>query len=97
MIEGTTEIIIPQVEQKIANAYWLQELNINAPSPLKPVNVFAIMVPYNKDTGELFESRTVRLSVEDILTKSATDIQLGAVVNALLAEIERQAKLQNKI
>lgn len=90
-------VIIPPIEQKTADKYWLKNLVINAPSLTDKAEAIATLVPYNSTTGEMFPKNSVRLVIDDVLTKAATDQQLGATCEALFLEIDRQAKLKHLI
>lgn len=97
MITPSETIIIPPVEQKSANAFWLKQLIINAPSLTDKAEVIARLVPFNNSTGEMFEDRGVTLIIDDVLTKAATDTALATTINNIFTEIDRQAKIQGVI
>lgn len=97
-ITPTNNILeIPPTEPKTADAYWLRNLTINAPSLTDKAEVLATLVPYNSTTGEMFPDRAVTLVIDDVLTKAATDMQLTNCCNVIFAEIERQSKIQGLI
>ena len=90
-----TPINVPAQPARVADKLWLVNLNIMAPSPQGKVRVVAVLAPYVSATGEVLRDKAKTLVLDDVLTKAATDEQLGGAMNALLAEIERQARLVN--
>jgi hypothetical protein len=89
--------IIPAVEAKTFDKYWMQNLIISAPSLTDKAEVVAKLVPYNSTTGEMFTNNTVTLVIDDILTKAMADAPLAFTINNIFTEIDRQAKLQDLI
>lgn len=88
---------IPAVPAKTFDKYWMKNLTINAPSFTDKAEVIARLVPYNSETGEMFNDKTVTLVIDDVLTKAATDMELAQTINYIFVEVDRQAKLQNLI
>ena len=78
---------------RVADRLWLLSLNIMAPSPATTVRVMAVLAPYVSSTGELLRDKAKTLVLQDVLTLAASDPQLGATMEAVFAEVDRQAKL----
>jgi hypothetical protein len=55
--------------------------------------VVAVLAPFVSSTGEVLRDKAKTLVLDDALTLAANDPQLGATMEALFAEIDRQAKL----
>ncbi len=86
-------IELPAQPARTADKLWLLQLNIIAPSATAPAMVVASLAPYVSATGEILVDQARRLVIEDVLAKAQTDAALGATMQALFAEIERQARL----
>jgi hypothetical protein len=87
-----TPIQIAAQPARVADKLWLLTLNIMAPSPTAKVRVTAVLVPYVSSTGELLRDKVKTLVLDDVLTKAATDTQLGATIETIFAEVDRQAR-----
>lgn len=86
-------IEVPAQPARVADRLWLLNLNIIAPSPVTKVRVVAVLAPYVSSTGELLREQAKTLVLGDVLTQAASDPQLGATVEAIFAEVDRQARL----
>jgi hypothetical protein len=64
-----------------------------APMPAMKARVVAVLTPFISSTGEVLRDKAKTLVLDDVLTLAANDPQLGATMEALFAEIDRQAKL----
>jgi len=67
--------------------------DIMAPTPAMKARVVAVLAPFVSSTGEVLRDKAKTLVLDDALTLAANDPQLGASMEALFAEIDRQAKL----
>jgi hypothetical protein len=88
-----TPINVPALPARVADALWLTSLNIMAPTPAMKARVTAVLVPFVSSTGEVLPDKAKTLILDDVLTLAANDPQLGATMQAIFAEIDRQAKL----
>ena len=75
------------------NQYWVQSLNING-SPSGKTTATVMLKPFNGT--QTLDSFKV-LNIPDVFGLAASDPTFAAVVNSLILEIERQAKLKNVI
>jgi len=90
-------LIIPPIESKIADAYWMTNLDINAPSLTDKAEIISTLVPYNSTTGEMFPDNAVKLIIDDVLTLAETDPILANTCGVIFAEIQRQSQMKGLI
>lgn len=88
-----TPIDVPALPARVADSLWLSSLNIMAPTPAMKARVVAVLAPFVSSTGEVLRDKAKTLVLDDALTLAANDPQLGATMEALFTEIDRQAKL----
>jgi len=87
-----TPIEMPAQAARVADRLWLLSLNIIAPSPVAKVRLAAVLAPYVNSTGEVLRDKSKTLVIDDVLGKATSDVQLAATLEALFAEIDRQAR-----
>lgn len=80
---------------RTADKLWLSSLNIMAPSPAAKVRVTAVLTPMVSETGDLLRGKSKNLVLDDVIGKAQADPQLAATMEAIFAEVYRQAKLAN--
>lgn len=81
------------IKSSTFNKLWLQNLSISC-NTNGAATIVATLKPYD-GTRTLDEPKT--LVINNVFSKVATDATFAAVVDTLLQEIERQAKLANVI
>lgn len=96
-ITPSTTLIIPPVDQKSADKYWITNLTINAQRITEPVNVRVSLMPYNSTTGEQFPSMTKIMFIEDLFTIAETNQDVANVITNLFDVIDALAKERNII
>jgi hypothetical protein len=98
MITPSTDIIvIPPQEQKTANAFWINSLNIYSPQVGGEATVNVSLIPYNSQTGESFPVNPIQFTIDSVLSKCADQPDLANCIQVIFAEVDRQAKLAGVI
>ena len=88
-------IVIPATASKTADALWMTNLIIQAPSATSPVKVIVKICPFVSSTGEVLTDLEKSFVLNDVLTLAQTQPSLAACMAALLAEINKQALAKN--
>jgi hypothetical protein len=96
-ITPSTQIVIPAIESKTADKYWITNLNIQAPSVSNKIALNCTLVPYNSTTGEMFRNLSKRFTMPDVFEVASTDPAVAATIEALFAQIDRLAKADGLI
>jgi hypothetical protein len=87
-------ILIPA---KAYDAVWVEEVVVSAPDPLAEVTARVRLRRFCQSDGTLEPAQGQWLEVRDVLTGSAADAELGAVVASLMAYVAKIGREQGVI
>lgn len=90
-----TPISKEPVPQKVADAVWIRDIKIYAPSPTGRVDAYIEVLPMISSTGELFYDDVRMIAVEDVFTECATNPTLAAAVQSIFTAVQDLVTTRN--
>ena len=91
----TNPIVVPATASKNADALWMTNLVIQAPTATAPVKAIIKIAPYISSTGEVLTDLEKSFVLNDIFTLAQNQPTLAACMNTLLVEINKQVLAKN--
>jgi hypothetical protein len=89
--------VIPAIPEKTIDRYWMKSLIIDAPTVKNEATATVVLIPYDSKTQEMFPSRTIKFTIDNILKTALVDPLLGNCCNVIFNEVQRQAQNRNLI
>lgn len=83
-------IVTPPVNSEVYPGLWIKSLQIDAPSPTKPINVTAQIVPFNPVSGSLAIGYGKLISIRDVENASIASPEIAEAMAAVFTAIQGQ-------
>jgi len=95
----TTEnpIVIPAVEQKIADKLWITQLVSLAPTVNQSTRVIIKVMPYNSSTNESFPSLEKTIVIEDLNAAASQTPEIGQAMQGVYNGVDAYIKNNNLV
>lgn len=86
-------IVVPE---KTFDKYWICSITINAASPTSEADASVLLLPYNGQTGETFDSGIKPLQIKDIMAKCAAnpDGNFAKAMHYLIEAVNEEKEAQ---
>ena len=92
MIQPTNPISLPA---QTADALWISNLVISAPSTTSKIRVNATITPMLSASGILYPSLSKQLIIPDVMSLAATDMNVANAMSSIFAVIQSQVTGQH--
>jgi len=83
LISGSIEI-----PASTFNGVWIQSIQVNAPSPTKPIMATIKVCPFNSETGDMANNMFKTISIDDVESTSIETPSLGTAMSAIFVAVQ---------
>ena len=87
-ININNEVVVPPTEEKSFPNVWVQSINISAPNPNQPVKAYIRIMPYNSDTGEVYEDGQRMIVLEDVFAEAQSNESVAVAMGAIFSAVQ---------
>lgn len=94
-INNPNPITIPAVAATQADAVWVRNLTISAPTLTGKITATIQLVPYSSITGVVLNNQSKVISIPDVAAAASTDADLAAAFAAVSAAVQKQIIAKN--
>jgi hypothetical protein len=80
-------VVAPAAPEKIADGIWISSIQINSPSPLKPITAMIRMTPFNSTNGEVYPQRGKVINLRDVQQEFSSYPSLESAMGAIIVAV----------